>query len=192
MKICAKMAGADLLLVEERWSRTIYTPAWFLCDKTRVTDSMNLSLERSERRHKNIFYLKCFIKDSHNVHVPVSSQAHAGGMRTARTGRESISSGPRKSLKPGSGTAVSLHSHTLHSREPLDFFYRIAKHCAPVRWALRRMRGSLPASPRRSPGPAPRLVDSSARAPGRVLGRIRSDQLHGPGAHRFPHRSRRH
>nr|AEQ20306.1 hypothetical protein [uncultured bacterium CSLG10] len=36
------------------------------------------------------------------------------------------------------GTAVSLHSHTLHSREPLDFFYRIAKHCAPVRWALRR------------------------------------------------------
>ena len=35
-------------------------------------------------------------------------------------------------------TAVSLHSHTLHSRELLDFFYRIAKHCAPVRWALRR------------------------------------------------------
>jgi hypothetical protein len=34
------------------------------------------------------------------------------------------------------GTAVSLHSHTLHSREPLDFFYRIAEHCAPVRWAL--------------------------------------------------------
>jgi len=34
-------------------------------------------------------------------------------------------------------TAVSLHSHTLHSREPLDFFYRIAKHCAPARWALR-------------------------------------------------------
>jgi hypothetical protein len=36
------------------------------------------------------------------------------------------------------GTAVSLHSHTLHSREPLDFFYRIAKHCAPARWALRQ------------------------------------------------------
>lgn len=34
-------------------------------------------------------------------------------------------------------TGVSLHSHTLHSREPLDFFYRIAKHCAPARWALR-------------------------------------------------------
>jgi len=33
------------------------------------------------------------------------------------------------------GGAVSLHSHTLHSREPLDFFYRIAKHCAPMRWA---------------------------------------------------------
>ena len=37
------------------------------------------------------------------------------------------------------GGAVSLHSHTLHSREPLDFFYRIAKHCAPMRWALRRI-----------------------------------------------------
>ena len=36
------------------------------------------------------------------------------------------------------GAAVSLHSHTLHSREPLDFFYRIAKHCAPARWVLRR------------------------------------------------------
>jgi len=36
------------------------------------------------------------------------------------------------------GTAVSLHSHTLHSREPLDLFYRIAKKCAPARWALRR------------------------------------------------------
>jgi len=35
-------------------------------------------------------------------------------------------------------TAVSLHSHTLHSREPLDFFYRIAKHCTPARWILRR------------------------------------------------------
>jgi hypothetical protein len=34
-------------------------------------------------------------------------------------------------------TGVSLHSHTLHSRESLDLFYRIAKHCAPVRWALR-------------------------------------------------------
>ena len=34
-------------------------------------------------------------------------------------------------------TGVSLHSHTLHSREPLDFFYRIARHCAPARWALR-------------------------------------------------------
>ena len=35
-------------------------------------------------------------------------------------------------------TAVSLHSHTLHSRESLDFFYRIARHCAPARWVLRR------------------------------------------------------
>lgn len=34
---------------------------------------------------------------------------------------------------------MSLHSHTLHSREPLDFFYRIARQCAPARWGLRRM-----------------------------------------------------
>jgi hypothetical protein len=33
---------------------------------------------------------------------------------------------------------VSLHSHTLHSRESLDFIYRIAKNCAAVGWALRR------------------------------------------------------
>jgi hypothetical protein len=37
------------------------------------------------------------------------------------------------------GTGVSLHSHTLHSREPLDFFYRIAKHSRAARWALRRV-----------------------------------------------------
>jgi hypothetical protein len=36
-------------------------------------------------------------------------------------------------------TAVSLHSHTFRSREPLDFFYRIARHCAPARWALHRI-----------------------------------------------------
>jgi len=34
-------------------------------------------------------------------------------------------------------TAVSLHSHTLHSREPLDFLYRVAKQYMPMRWALR-------------------------------------------------------
>ncbi|MBZ5636432.1 MAG: hypothetical protein LAO55_25185 [Acidobacteriia bacterium] len=36
------------------------------------------------------------------------------------------------------GTGVSLHSHTLHSHESLDFIYRIAKNCAAVGWALRR------------------------------------------------------
>ena len=36
------------------------------------------------------------------------------------------------------GTGVSLHSHTLHSRESLDFIYRIAKNCSAVDWALRR------------------------------------------------------
>jgi hypothetical protein len=35
-------------------------------------------------------------------------------------------------------SGVSLHSHTLHSRESLDFFYRIAAKLAPVRYLLRR------------------------------------------------------
>jgi hypothetical protein len=35
-------------------------------------------------------------------------------------------------------TGASLHSHTLHSREPLDFFYRAAKHSCLVRTLLRR------------------------------------------------------
>jgi hypothetical protein len=39
--------------------------------------------------------------------------------------------------RPRFRTGVSLHSHTLHSREPLYFFYRIARHFAPARWALR-------------------------------------------------------
>ncbi|MCU1339351.1 MAG: hypothetical protein JWO19_4932 [Bryobacterales bacterium] len=34
---------------------------------------------------------------------------------------------------------VSLHSHTLHSREPLDFFYRAAKHSWLVRTLLRQV-----------------------------------------------------
>jgi len=33
---------------------------------------------------------------------------------------------------------VSLHSHTLHSRETLDFIYRLAKRVAPLRWALEK------------------------------------------------------
>jgi hypothetical protein len=32
--------------------------------------------------------------------------------------------------------AVSLHSHTLHSHERLDFVYRIARHFPPLRFAL--------------------------------------------------------
>jgi hypothetical protein len=35
-------------------------------------------------------------------------------------------------------TGVSLHSHTLHSRESLDFIYTAAKHSALLRWVLRR------------------------------------------------------
>jgi hypothetical protein len=35
-------------------------------------------------------------------------------------------------------TGVSLHSHTLHSRESLNFFYRIAAKLAPVRYLLRQ------------------------------------------------------
>ena len=33
---------------------------------------------------------------------------------------------------------VSLHSHTLHSREPLDFLYRAASHSWLLRTLLRR------------------------------------------------------
>jgi hypothetical protein len=33
-------------------------------------------------------------------------------------------------------SAVSLHSHTLHSRESLDFIYRLAKRVPPIRIAL--------------------------------------------------------
>lgn len=35
-------------------------------------------------------------------------------------------------------TGVSLHSHTLHSLESLDFIYRLARKCPAVGWALRR------------------------------------------------------
>jgi hypothetical protein len=35
-------------------------------------------------------------------------------------------------------TAVSLHGHTLHSRERLDFVYRLAKQFGPLRVALER------------------------------------------------------
>lgn len=35
-------------------------------------------------------------------------------------------------------TAVSLHGHTLHSRESLDFIYPLAKRIAPLRYALDR------------------------------------------------------
>jgi hypothetical protein len=39
--------------------------------------------------------------------------------------------------KPPYRTGVSLHSHTLHSEERLDFLYRLAGHVAPLRVALR-------------------------------------------------------
>src|SRR5262249_33637689 len=35
-------------------------------------------------------------------------------------------------------TGVSLHGHTLHSQEKLDFIYRLATQIAPIRVALRR------------------------------------------------------
>jgi hypothetical protein len=35
-------------------------------------------------------------------------------------------------------TGVSLHGHTLHSRERLDFIYRLAKQITPIRIALER------------------------------------------------------
>jgi hypothetical protein len=38
----------------------------------------------------------------------------------------------------GFRTGVSLHSHTLHSKESLDFIYKIASHSSVLRYALRR------------------------------------------------------
>jgi hypothetical protein len=38
-------------------------------------------------------------------------------------------------------TGVSLHSHTLHSREPLSFIYRYAAQAGPLRWAVERGEG---------------------------------------------------
>jgi len=38
----------------------------------------------------------------------------------------------------GFRTGVSLHSHTLHSKESLDFIYKVARHCAPLQWILKR------------------------------------------------------
>lgn len=35
-------------------------------------------------------------------------------------------------------TGVSLHSHTLHSQESLDFIYRLARRVSWIRWALAR------------------------------------------------------
>ena len=35
-------------------------------------------------------------------------------------------------------TGVSLHSHTLHSREPLSFLYRLAERIGPLCGALKR------------------------------------------------------
>src|SRR5437879_2017621 len=35
-------------------------------------------------------------------------------------------------------TGVSLHSHTLHSLESLDFIYQAARYSTLLRWALRK------------------------------------------------------
>jgi hypothetical protein len=35
-------------------------------------------------------------------------------------------------------TGVSLHSHTLHSRETLDFIYKLAKQFRPMQFALEK------------------------------------------------------
>ena len=44
----------------------------------------------------------------------------------------------RLSGAPRFRTGVSLHSHTLHSRESLNFIYHAARHSALLRWVLRR------------------------------------------------------
>ena len=38
----------------------------------------------------------------------------------------------------GFRTGVSLHSHTLHSKESLDFIYKVAQSSAALRWVLKR------------------------------------------------------
>ena len=82
---------------------------------------------------------------------------------------------------------VSLDSHTLHSRESLDFIYRIAKNCAAVGWALRRGEARYEFSG--TPLDLRRGLVSSSRPPGRVRGRIRTAQFHGIGSHCCSHRS---
>src|SRR5262249_20871932 len=41
-------------------------------------------------------------------------------------------------ITAGYRSGVSLHSHTLHSRESLDFIYRLTNRFAPLRSVLRR------------------------------------------------------
>jgi len=41
-------------------------------------------------------------------------------------------------LPRGYRTGVSLHSHTVHSKESLDFIYKIAQHSSLLRFALKR------------------------------------------------------
>ncbi len=38
----------------------------------------------------------------------------------------------------GFQTGVSLHSHTVHSKESLDFIYKVARQVWPLQWALRK------------------------------------------------------
>ena len=40
--------------------------------------------------------------------------------------------------RPAFRTGVSLHSHTLHSKESLDFIYKLAGQCAPIKMLLTR------------------------------------------------------
>lgn len=44
----------------------------------------------------------------------------------------------RGQVPKGFRTGLSLHSHTLHSRESLDFIYCVARHSALLRYALRQ------------------------------------------------------
>lgn len=45
---------------------------------------------------------------------------------------------PRGQAVRGFRTGVSLHSHTLHSRESLEFIYHAARHSALLRWVVQR------------------------------------------------------
>ncbi len=73
------------------------------------------------------------MKDSPSGHLVLRSDSHPVRMRHTRFHLAWAAKLPRAYR-----TGVSLHSHTAHSKELLDFLYKIARHSAALRFALRR------------------------------------------------------